>query len=78
MEGGTLRLLPLGRVARGINCNNELWMAAALTHPRVIDLTPPQLAAFVGGLQCTDLLKRPMSIWSSYEVRRASTSCRRI
>jgi hypothetical protein len=68
MEGGTLRLLPLGLVARGINCNNELWMAAAMSHPDVMGLTPPQLAAFVGALQCTDLLKRPMSIWSSFQV----------
>lgn len=68
MEADTLRLLPLGRVARSINCNNELWMSAALSHPCVMDLTPPQLAAFVGALQCTDLLKRPMSIWSSYQV----------
>jgi hypothetical protein len=69
MEGNSLRLLPLGLVARGINCNNELWMAAALSHPSVMSLTPPQLAAFVGALQCTDLLKRPMSIWSSFQVR---------
>jgi len=65
----SLRLLPLGLVARGINCNNELWMASAMTHPDVMHLTPPQLAAFVGALQCTDLLKRPMSIWSSFQVR---------
>lgn len=68
MEQDTLRILPLGLVARGINCNNELWMAAAMTHPDVMALTPPQLAAFVGALQCTDLLKRPMSIWSSFQV----------
>lgn len=68
MEAHTLRLLPLGLVARSINCNNELWMAAALSDPAVMDLTPPQLAAFVGALQCTDLLKRPMSIWSSFQV----------
>lgn len=70
MEQDTLRILPLGLVARGINCNNELWMAAAMTHPDVMSLTPPQLAAFVGALQCTDLLKRPMSIWSSFQVGR--------
>jgi hypothetical protein len=69
MEEPSLRLLPLGLVARSINCNNELWMAAALSSPSVINLTPPQLAALVGALQCTDLLKRPMSIWSSYQVR---------
>ena len=69
MEQDSLRILPLGLVARGINCNNELWMAAAVTHPDVMSLTPPQLAAFVGALQCTDLLKRPMSIWSSFQVR---------
>lgn len=68
MEADTLRILPLGLVARGINCNNELWMAAAMTHPEVVAFTAPQLAAFVGALQCTDLLKRPMSIWSSYQV----------
>jgi hypothetical protein len=68
MEPNTLRILPLGLVARGINCNNELWMAAAMTHPEVVSFTAPQLAAFVGALQCTDLLKRPMSIWSSYQV----------
>jgi hypothetical protein len=67
--GGSLRLLPLGLVARAINCNNELWMAAAVSHPDVMGLTPPQLAGFVGALQCTDLLKRPMSIWSSFQVR---------
>lgn len=72
MEQDTLRILPLGLVARGINCNNELWMAAAVTHPDVMNLTPPQLAAFVGALQCTDLLKRPMSIWSSFQVRRVA------
>lgn len=68
MEQDSMRILPLGLVARGINCNNELWMAAAMTHPDVMSLTPPQLAAFVGALQCTDLLKRPMSIWSSFQV----------
>jgi hypothetical protein len=68
MEESSLRLLPLGLVARSINCNNELWMAAAISSPQVMDLTPPQLAALVGALQCTDLLKRPMSIWSSYQV----------
>lgn len=60
--------MPLGRLARSINCNNELWMAAALSHPCVAQLTAPQLAAFVGALQCTELLKRPTSIWSSYQV----------
>lgn len=75
MEAQTLRLLPLGLVARSINCNNELWMAAALSHPGVMDLTPPQLAAFVGALQCTDLLKRPMSIWSSYQVGQGYACC---
>jgi hypothetical protein len=68
MEEPSLRLLPLGLVARGINCNNELWMAAALSSPGVMSLTPPQLAALVGALQCTDLLKRPMSIWGSFQV----------
>ncbi|WIA36589.1 hypothetical protein OEZ86_007879 [Tetradesmus obliquus] len=68
MEESSLRLLPLGLVARSINCNNELWMAAALSSPGVMALSPPQLAALVGALQCTDLLKRPMSIWSSYQV----------
>jgi hypothetical protein len=35
---------------------------------QVMNLTPPQLAALVGALQCTDLLKLPMSTWSSYQV----------
>jgi hypothetical protein len=43
-------------------------MAAAMTHPDVMSLTPPQLAAFVGALQCSDLLKRPEGIWSSFPV----------
>eukprot|EP00879_Flechtneria_rotunda_P015990 GHRR01016723.1.p1 GENE.GHRR01016723.1~~GHRR01016723.1.p1 ORF type:complete len:1310 (+),score=476.87 GHRR01016723.1:197-4126(+) len=74
MEDVSLRLLPLGLVARSINCNNELWMAAALSHPAVMELTPPQLAGFVGALQSTELTKRPMSIWSGYQVSDAVVS----
>ena len=45
-SGGTrLVFTPLGRVAREINCANELWMALVLTHSAIQALPAPQLAA---------------------------------
>ncbi len=44
-------------------------MALALTHPAVLELTPPQLAAYVGALLCSEVIKRPISVWSAYKVR---------
>jgi hypothetical protein len=47
---------------------NELWLALALSHPAAADLTGPQLAAYVGALVCAEVIRRPMSVWSPYQV----------
>jgi hypothetical protein len=41
---GRIEFLPLGLVARDINCANEIWAALVLCHPAVQALAPPQLA----------------------------------
>jgi hypothetical protein len=48
---------------------NELWMALALSHPGVMTLSGPQLAAYIGALVCCDVIRRPMSVWTPYMVR---------
>ncbi|GBF97817.1 DEAD DEAH box helicase [Raphidocelis subcapitata] len=47
---------------------NELWLALALSHPAAAGLTGPQLAAYVGALVCAEVIRRPMSVWSPYQV----------
>ncbi|KAG1676505.1 hypothetical protein FOA52_000048 [Chlamydomonas sp. UWO 241] len=49
------RVLPLGLFSRGLQGQNELWLAMALSHPAVMDLTGPQLAAFLGALLSADV-----------------------
>lgn len=43
--GARITFTPLGKVAREVNCANELWMALVLTHAALQGLAPPQLAA---------------------------------
>ena len=43
-------------------------MAIALSHPAVMNLTGPQLAAYIGALVCSDVIRRPMTVWTSYQV----------
>jgi len=44
-------------------------MALALSHPVVMSLTGPQLAAYIAALVCCDVIRRPMSVWTPYMVR---------
>ncbi|CAG9467871.1 unnamed protein product [Pedinophyceae sp. YPF-701] len=48
--GGHLAARPLGDVARQVRCENELWMAMALTHPATQLLSPRAFAGLVGAL----------------------------
>lgn len=75
MEADTLRILPLGLLARDIRGQNELWMAIALTSPVVAELTGPQLAAFIGALLCSEVIKRPAAIWTQYQVCAVCAVC---
>lgn len=52
--GGTrVGFMPLGHVAREVNCSNELWMALVLTHSALQSLEPPQLASVLSaGAAC--------------------------
>ncbi len=68
IEAGTLRLLPLGLLSRGIQGQNELWLSLALTHPAVMDLNGAQLAAFLGALLSAEVVKRPVAMWASYST----------
>lgn len=45
-------------------------MALALSHPAAMSLTAPQLAAFIAALVCCEVIRRPMSVWTPYHVRR--------
>lgn len=47
---------------------NQLWMAVALSHPSVMNLTGPQLAGYISALVCSEVIRRPMSVWTPYQV----------
>lgn len=66
MEPGSLRVLPIGQVARSIQGQNELWLALALTHPSVMSLSGPELAAYLGALLSPEVLRRPMGLVALY------------
>lgn len=68
VDAHTLEVLPLGVVARSLQCANELWMALALTQPAVAGLTGPQLAALLAALLAGDTLRRASSVWTAYQV----------
>jgi superfamily II RNA helicase len=63
-----LQLQPLGLLARGLNGQNELWMALALSVPGLEQLTGPQLASYLGAILSTEVARRSLSVWSEYEV----------
>ncbi|KAF5836973.1 P-loop containing nucleoside triphosphate hydrolase protein [Dunaliella salina] len=66
LEAGSLRVLPLGLVARNIQGNNELWLALVLTHQAVFGLTGPELAGLLGAILTGEVLKRPNVNWVAY------------
>eukprot|EP00200_Dunaliella_tertiolecta_P005053 CAMPEP_0202359206 /NCGR_PEP_ID=MMETSP1126-20121109/12588_1 /ASSEMBLY_ACC=CAM_ASM_000457 /TAXON_ID=3047 /ORGANISM="Dunaliella tertiolecta, Strain CCMP1320" /LENGTH=1135 /DNA_ID=CAMNT_0048952565 /DNA_START=212 /DNA_END=3620 /DNA_ORIENTATION=- len=66
LEANTLRVLPLGLVARNIQGNNELWLALVLTHQAVFGLTGPELAGLLGAILTGEVLKRPSVNWVAY------------
>ncbi|KIY96267.1 hypothetical protein MNEG_11697 [Monoraphidium neglectum] len=43
-------------------------MALALSHPAVLSLSAPQLAAYIAALVCCEVIRRPMSVWTPYQV----------
>ncbi|KXZ44082.1 hypothetical protein GPECTOR_74g696 [Gonium pectorale] len=68
MEAGSLRVLPLGLLARNIQGGNELWLAMALSHPALQRLSGPALAALLGALLSPEVLSKPVAVWAAYPV----------
>lgn len=68
LEAESLRVLPLGLLARNIQGGNELWLAVALSHPVMATLTGPQLSALLGALLSPEVLSKPVSVWAAYSV----------
>ncbi|KAG2449071.1 hypothetical protein HYH02_005820 [Chlamydomonas schloesseri] len=68
LEPESLRVLPLGLLARNIQGGNELWLAMALSHPALHALTGPQLAALLGALISPEVLSKPTAVWAAYPV----------
>ncbi|KAG2444652.1 hypothetical protein HXX76_001396 [Chlamydomonas incerta] len=68
LEANTLRVLPLGLLARNIQGGNELWLAMALSHPALQTLNGPQLAAMLGALISPEVLSKPTAVWAAYPV----------
>lgn len=62
---GRVRFTPLGLVARDLNGQNELWLAAVLTHPAFQGLPPPQLAAAVSAAVAPEAVSRS-GAWVAY------------
>ncbi|KAI3428051.1 hypothetical protein D9Q98_006436 [Chlorella vulgaris] len=70
---GHVMFTPLGRVAREINCANEMWMALVLTHSAVQALPPPQLAGVLCAVISAECVSRP-SVWTAYSATEAVTA----
>ena len=63
-----MELQATGLLARGLNGQNELWMALALSVPGLEQLTGPQLASYLGAILSMEVTRRNLSVWSEYEV----------
>ena len=57
-DGRVMKFTPLGLVARDLRCSNELWMAAAMSHPALQGLNPPQLAGVMSALVASEAFSR--------------------
>ncbi|GAX72807.1 hypothetical protein CEUSTIGMA_g262.t1 [Chlamydomonas eustigma] len=68
IEAGSLRLLPLGLVLRSLQGQNELWLSLALSNEAVLNLTGPQLAAFLGALLSSEVFRKPVDMVVSYSA----------
>ncbi|GLI69984.1 hypothetical protein VaNZ11_014636 [Volvox africanus] len=68
LEQDTLRVLPLGLLARNIQGGNELWLAMALSHPVLQRLSGPALGALLGALLSPEVLSKPVAVWAAYPV----------
>jgi superfamily II RNA helicase len=55
----SMRLLPLGEVARCLHGENELWLATLLASPGVQALPPPELAGVLSAVLAGELGLRP-------------------
>ncbi|GFR39875.1 hypothetical protein Agub_g377 [Astrephomene gubernaculifera] len=68
LEVGSLRVLPLGLLARNIQGGNELWLALALSHPALERLSGPALGALLGALLSPEVINKPTNLWAAYPV----------
>ncbi|GLC66436.1 hypothetical protein PLESTF_000427200 [Pleodorina starrii] len=68
LERDSLRVLPLGLLARNIQGGNELWLAMALSHPALHRLSGPSLGALLGALLSPEVLSKPVAVLAAYPV----------
>lgn len=71
--GTRVGFTPLGRVAREVNCANELWLALVLTHEALQQLEPPQLAAVLSAIVAGESVSRP-TVWTAYSATEPVTA----
>eukprot|EP00887_Chlorella_sp_A99_P006095 scaffold22.g6095.t1 len=64
-QGQRVEFTALGRVARELNGQNELWLALVLTHQAYQALSPSQLAAAASAVVAPEAVSRPGG-WVAY------------